>query len=86
MIASSTSSASAITRAPSEVLCRLIWNTFMVRKVAASTSGIDSATTMPVRQPRLMKETASTMPMASSNESTNTLMKYSTCFGWSATV
>jgi hypothetical protein len=28
--------------------------------VAASTSGIDSATTMPVRMPRLMKVTSST--------------------------
>ena len=38
----------------------------MTTKVIASTSGTESATTMPVRQPRERKLTRSTMPSASS--------------------
>ena len=57
----------------------------MNRKVTASTSGIDSATTMPVRSPRLMKLTASTMTTASPSVSMNSLIERDTTVGWSAT-
>ena len=65
MMASSTSRPSAMISAPSEMRCRSMPNTSMPRKVTASTSGTDSATTTPVRSPRLMKLTASTMTTAS---------------------
>ena len=57
----------------------------MKRKVTASTSGIDSATTMPARTPRLTKLTPSTMTSASSSVFMNSLTERSTTRGWSAT-
>ena len=56
----------------------------MTTKVMASTSGTDSATTMPVRQPSERKLTTSTMPSASTKERTNSKIAWSTTFGWSA--
>ena len=51
--------------------CRSISNTFITRKVMANTNGIESATTVPVRQPRLMNETINTIMMASPSDSRN---------------
>src|SRR5690606_11094430 len=51
MIASSTSRPSTSTSAPSEILCRTMSNHSMTVKVIASTSGIDTATSRPVRKP-----------------------------------
>ncbi len=51
MIASSTSRPSAMMSAPSEMRCSATPKISMKRKVTASTSGIDSATTMPGAQP-----------------------------------
>ena len=52
MMASSTSSPSAMIRAPSVMRCRSIDIAFITMNTIASTSGTDSATTMPVRQPK----------------------------------
>src|SRR5487761_1928993 len=68
IMASSTNNPSAMTSAPSEIRCRSIPKTFMAKKVMTSTSGIDNATTKPVRKPKLRNETASTMIMASESE------------------
>ena len=68
-------------RAPSDIRCRSIPNSAINRKVIASTSGIDSATTVPVRSPRLRKETASTMTTASLNDDMNKLIDWSTISG-----
>ena len=65
MIASSTRSPSDRISAPSEILCRPMSKSHMNRNVTASTSGIDTATTSPVRRPRLTSDTASTMSTAS---------------------
>jgi hypothetical protein len=40
---------------------------------------------MPVRKPRLMKLTASTMASASPKDFTNSEIEASTTFGWAAT-
>ena len=71
MIASSTSRPSAMIRAPSVMRCRSIPSTLITAKVMASTSGTESATTMPVRQPSDRNETRSTMPSASRKECSN---------------
>jgi hypothetical protein len=85
-MASSTSRPRAITSAPSEMRCRSMPKMLMARKVIASTSGIDSATTVPVRQPRLRKDTASTITIASPRVLTKRLSEVLTICGWSNTV
>ena len=55
MMASSTNSPSAMINAPSVMRCRSSDIAFMTMKTIASTSGTDSATTMPVRQPSATK-------------------------------
>jgi len=85
MIASSTRSPSDRISAPSEILCSPMSNIHMPRKVAASTSGIDTATTSPVRRPRLTSETASTISTASASERTNWLTDRCTAAGMLAT-
>ena len=85
MIASSTSSPSASTSAPSEILCRPTPNHSMTTKVIASTSGIDTATTSPVRKPSEKKLTSSTIATASASTLTNSPTDSSTARGWSDT-
>ena len=81
MIASSTRRPSDNTSAPSEILCKPMSKMYMNRNVIASTSGIDSATTSPVRRPRLMKLTASTIATASATDRTNSLIDARTARG-----
>ena len=68
--------------APSEMRWKLIPRYHMYAKVTASTSGIDSATTTPLRRPRLKKLTSSTMPTAKANFSRNSLTEWVTVVGW----
>ncbi len=65
MIASSTRRPSAMTRAPSEMRCRLIPVRSMTTNVIASTNGMHTATTTPARSPRLTKLTSNTIRTAS---------------------
>ena len=65
MIASSTSSPSAMMSAPSVMRCRSSPAVYITSSTIASTSGTDSATTMPVRQPSERKLTNSTIASAS---------------------
>ncbi len=58
----------------------------MVAKVIASTSGIDSATTSPVRTPSEKKLTSSTMIRASISTCTNSPTPVFTAAGWSDTL
>ena len=83
MIASSTSRPSAMISAPSEMRWRSMPKMYMQRNVTASTSGIDSATTMPVRMPSEMKLTASTMITASASVLMNSRIESFTTVGWS---
>ena len=69
-------------RAPSEMRCRVMPEYSMKTKVAASTSGIASATTAPARSPRLMKLTASTMATASNRARVKPPTASSTTAGW----
>jgi hypothetical protein len=85
MIASSTSRPSASTSAPSEILCRSMPKYFIAANVIASTSGIDSATTRPVRRPSEKKLTSSTIATAIASVSTNSPTERATARGWSAT-
>jgi hypothetical protein len=71
MIASSTSNPSAMMRAPSVMRWRSRPVAYITSSTIASTSGTDSAATMPVRQPSDRKLTTSTMTSASANVSTN---------------
>src|SRR5215510_13197758 len=71
MIASSTSRPSAMMRAPSVIRWRSRPVAYITSSTIASTSGTDSATTMPVRQPSDRKLTTSTMTSASAKVSTN---------------
>ena len=67
--------------APSETRCRSMPKISMHTKVIASTSGIDNATTVPVRKPRLRKDTTRTMTTASLSEATNRLIDSRTTSG-----
>ncbi len=67
--------------APSVMRCRSSDIAFMTMKTIASTSGTDSATTMPVRQPSATNETNSTIASASMKECTNSLTACSTTLG-----
>ena len=53
--------------APSEMRCRVMPEYSMKTKVAASTSGMATATTRPARRPRLRKLTTSTITTASNS-------------------
>ncbi|MNT33192.1 hypothetical protein D3C72_1691050 [compost metagenome] len=85
MMASSTSRPSAMISEPSEMRCRSMPSRYMARKVIASTSGMDSATTMPLRTPRLRKHTASTITTASISTFMNSPTAFFTTCGWSDT-
>ena len=56
---------------PSETRSRFQPIASITRATTPSTIGTDSPTTIPVRQPRLIRQTASTMPSASSSERSN---------------
>jgi hypothetical protein len=56
-------------------------NTRISRNVTASTSGMDRATTTPVRRPRLRKLTASTMTTASAKTFMNSPIDRATTSG-----
>ena len=84
MIASSTRSPSAMISAPSVMRLRSIPISDITKKTIASTSGTDSATTMPVRSPSDRNETRSTIPSASAKDLTNSWIECSTTTGWSA--
>ncbi len=71
--------------APSEIRWKSMPSSIMPTKVMASTSGTDIATMMPVRTPRLMNDTTSTMASASSSEEMNSSNDLSTTSGWLAT-
>ena len=86
MIASSTSRPSASTSAPSEILCRPMPSQYITAKVIASTSGIEMATTSPVRKPSEKKLTSSTMVTASARTRTNSPTDSRTASGWSETL
>ena len=85
MIASSTSRPRARISAPSEILWRPTSNIRIPKKVTASTSGIDSATTSPVRRPSEKKHTSSTITTASASDQTNSSIERRTESGWLAT-
>src|ERR1700748_256370 len=81
MMASSTKRPSAMVSAPSEMRCRSSDIAFITMNTIDSTSGTDSATTMPVRQPSARNETNSTITSASIKECTNSLTACSTTLG-----
>ena len=60
-------------------------NSHMQVNVIASTSGIEIATTSPVRRPRLTSDTARTMITASASERTKSLTERCTALGMLAT-
>src|SRR5215469_14210335 len=68
VIASSTSSPSAMISAPSEMRCRSIEVNSMTGSTRAMVSGIESAMTAPGRGPRLTRLTAMMMTMACHSE------------------
>jgi len=68
--------------APSEIRCSAMPEYSMNRKVPASTSGIETATTRPARNPRLRKLTPSTMIRASTRAVVNPPTASSTTAGW----
>ena len=78
MMASSTNNPSASTSVPSEILCSPMLKKYMHNAVAASTSGIEITTTIPVLTPRLTTLTNSTMMMASATASTKSSMACAT--------
>ena len=71
--------------APSEMRCRSMPVKLMTVNTAASTSGIDSATTAPARTPRLSRLTPSTMAIASHSASMKSSTACSTITVWLAT-
>ena len=70
---------------PSETLCRLMPAAYMTTNVPASTSGMQPATTSPVRSPSERNETASTMTIASASVLTKSWIDALTTLGWSET-
>ena len=81
IIASSTSSPSAMISAPSEMRCKSIPKICMTMNTMASTSGIEVATTRPARRPRFRKLMTRTIAMASHSAFMNSLTASSTTFG-----
>jgi len=71
--------------APSEMRCRSMPISDMTKNVAASTSGIVKATTMPARQPSASSDTISTIATASPNASRNWRIDWLTTCAWSDT-
>ena len=71
--------------APSDTRWRSMPHASIVTNTIASTSGIDNATTAPARSPRLTKLTASTMAIASHNDSMKSPIAPLTVVAWLAT-
>jgi hypothetical protein len=63
VIASSTKRPKAMIKAPSEIRCRSIPAISMIGNTITSVSGIERATTVPARMPRLRKLTAMMIAM-----------------------
>ena len=85
VMASSTSSASAMISAPSEMRCRSMFARSISANTSASVSGMVSATTVPARTPSAMKPIARMIAMACQSEVVKSEMASSTVTGWSAT-
>ncbi|MNT34896.1 hypothetical protein D3C72_1708990 [compost metagenome] len=68
--------------APSEMRCRSMPSSYMMAKVAASTSGMVMAITRPERQPIDRKETTSTIISASPSAFMNSPTASVTTSGW----
>ena len=67
--------------APKDTMCRSIPCHFMKRKVAHTTTGIQSASTMPLQRPSERKDAAMTITMASKSDSVKSWMDSFTTFG-----
>ncbi len=85
VIASSTSSVSAMMSAPSEMRCRSMSVMSITANTIASVSGIASATTAPGRTPRLTKLQTRMITIACQRDSMNSPIAVSTVTAWSAT-
>ncbi len=85
VMASSTISVSAMISAPNDTRCRSMCTTSMIANTIASVSGIDAATTVPGRTPRLTKLHARMMMMACQSDAMKSLMATSTVSDWLAT-
>ena len=70
---------------PSETRSRFQPIASIANATTPSTIGTESPTTIPVRQPRLSRQTASTMASASISERSNSQIDSLTTVGWSAT-
>ena len=81
IIASSTSRPRAMMSAPSDTRCRSIPAISIATKTAASTSGMEQATTAPARRPRLRKLTPNTIAIASHSASMKSSTALSTTRG-----
>ena len=81
MMPSSTSRPSAMISDPSETRSRFQPIASITRATTPSTIGTESPTTIPVRQPRLIRQTASTIVSASSSERSNSQMDSATTVG-----
>ena len=84
MMPSSTSRPSAMISDPSDTRSRFQPIASITSATTPSTIGTESPTTMPVRQPRLNRHTASTIASASSSERSNSQTDSLTTVGWSA--
>jgi hypothetical protein len=85
VMASSTSSVSAMISAPSEMRCKSMPNTDISGNTMASVSGMDSATTEPARTPRATKDAAMMIRIACHRLSVKSVIASSTVTAWSAT-
>ena len=85
MISSSTRSPREMMSAPKDTFCRSMPAPYMKRKTPVNTSGMQQATTNPVRRPSVRKLTASTMMTASLSVSTKSSIDSATTCGWSDT-
>ena len=85
MMASSTNNPKANIKAPKDILCRPMSNKYITKKVLANTTGMVIATTIPLRQPKEIKLTLSTITSASINECTKSLTELATILGCNVT-
>jgi len=81
VMASSTSRPKAMMSAPRETRCRSIPASSMIGNTTATVSGIESATTVPARIPRLTKLTAMMMAIACQSDVVKSRMACSTTKG-----
>ena len=81
MIASSTNKPRAMIKAPNETLCKSMPAISMMQNTPVSTRGIQKATTIPVRKPKLRKLTIRTIIIASLKVPTKSLIESLTTAG-----